>query len=258
MIQLHNKNCSTMSFRVVEHQLLSEETRPRNEIKFAISNADVESLRQALQLRANRVVFHRPVSVVRSIYFDDWQRSACHANLDGVGDRRKLRLRWYDSPLPVRDMFLEVKWRRYRATGKHRLHLQTDSSFAEGPFGQWTYRQMIDEFQRIAPDEFVRSLWPAVEPTVLVEYQREHFVSPDGQIRLTLDRDLTFYDQTSKHRISLSFPQRRHDLTIVEVKGPVGMERELREVLGSHKLRVGRCSKYVEGCRQLGLISLRD
>lgn len=253
MIQITPQNLSALSFRVLEQPSLQDDARPRNEIKFAIPHADVESLRQALQLRANRVVFHRPVSVVRSIYFDDWNRSACQANLDGIGDRRKLRLRWYDSPLPQRDMFLEVKWRRHRATGKYRLHLQTDVS----P-GQWTYRQIMQELQRVAPDEFMRSLWPGLEPTVLVEYRREHFVSPDGLIRLTLDRDLTFYDQTSKNQISLRFPQRRDDLIIVEVKGPVGMEHELRDVLGDHQLRVGRCSKYVEGCRLLGLITARD
>ncbi len=41
------------------------------------------------------------------------------------------------------------------------------------------------------------------EPTVLVEYKREHFIA--GDLRLTIDYDLAFYDQTGKQFLSTRF-----------------------------------------------------
>lgn len=247
LILIHN---GQPAIRIVEPKTMDTDQRARNEIKFAIRNPDLGSLRKLLESRGKRLCFNEHVSTVRSVYFDDWQLSACQANLNGVGDRQKLRLRWYDSILPQNKIVLEIKWRRHRATGKHRLHLQTNV-----PASELSYRTLRNELLRVAPDEFLRQLWQSTEPTVLVEYRREHFASPDGITRMTLDRDLAFYDQTSKNFISVRFPRYLRDLAMVEVKGPVGAENELRKAWAPFASRVGGCSKYVHGCRLLGLIS---
>ena len=41
------------------------------------------------------------VSLVSSIYFDDDQLNSCRESLAGVNRRTKVRLRWYDRPLPA-------------------------------------------------------------------------------------------------------------------------------------------------------------
>ncbi len=234
----------------------------RNEVKFVLPGADVGSLRKILEACGQRLAFGNNaradrsrvvVSTVRSVYFDDWTLSACRANLDGLGVRRKLRLRWYDRLLPARDLVLEIKWRRHRATGKHRLHLHSEQVLDEFSFGE-----MRAELLRLAPVEFLESLWQAAEPVVLVEYQREHFASPSGDIRMTLDHGLVFYDQFSKNELSVRFPRRLAELAIVEVKGPIGAELELRAALGPFAARVGGFSKYVAGCQLFGLVPSPD
>ena len=221
----------------------------RRETKFVFEDTDVKTIRAFLQGSTKRLVHNRPVSIVRSIYFDDVSLSACHANLDGLGSRRKLRLRWYDQMKPGVDCYLEIKWRENRVTGKHRMRIKSDT-----PISEMSYRRLYDELLSVVPERLLSDVVQYSEPIVIVEYKREHFASVDGRLRSTIDYDLKYYDQTGKHAISLRFPQSKPDFVVLEGKTPVGSERELREMFYPLQLRAQRCSKYVYGCATLGLV----
>ena len=226
-----------------------EDLARRSEVKYALNAADIGKLRSHLAGNCRRLIHNEPVSVVRSIYFDDERLSACRANLDGVGSRRKLRLRWYDSLQPQHDFYLEIKWRENKVTGKHRLHINSPD-----PLESLSYPDILRQLEDAVPEAFRCAMLKAPEPTVIVEYRREHFSSPDGSLRLTLDYDLTYYDQTGRRNVCTDFPCRLGDLVVVEGKVPVGHEADLRRQLHPYIPRANRCSKYVHGCRLLGLI----
>ena len=223
----------------------------RREIKYAYRQADIDRVRGVLETNCERLVYAGRVSTVRSIYFDDFRLSSAAANLDGVGRRRKLRLRWYDSLAPGRQVFFEVKWRRHEVGGKQRFGLTCGRDV-----GELTYdaiRQGLLAALPEGPAELLR-LYP--EPTVLVEYRREHFAAPtvgSGQLRLTLDYDLRFYDQGGRRRPTTDFGVPAHDLMVLEGKAPPGHERDLGALLHPLRPKATRCSKYVHGCRHLGL-----
>ena len=90
---------------------------------------------------------------------------------------------------------------------------------------------------------------------VLVEFKREHFHARDCDLRLTIDYEIAFYDQTGKSFLSTEFRQPFNDFVVVEGKTPVGRQRELRRVMYPFSARMTRCSKYVFGCQSLGLVS---
>jgi hypothetical protein len=221
----------------------------RREVKFTFMNADVEALRRLLEVNGRRQVFRREVSVVHSVYFDDVALSACRANLDGLGRRNMVRLRWYDRPLPANECFLEIKWRQGRVTGKHRLRVCSEQVLGTQP-----YRHILAQLTEAAPRPYLPFLVRYCEPVLLVRYRREHFVSPDAQMRVTIDYDITYFDQTGKQRISTSFGQRHEGLVVLEGKVPPGCELELRNFLYPFAGRAERCSKYVHGCERMGLI----
>ncbi len=110
----------------------------------------------------------------------------------------------------------------------------------------------------VLPGEHLGELFRSCEPAVIVEYKREHFVSNDGCLRVTLDYDLTFYEQVGKHAISVAFARRLNGLVVLEGKTPLGRESELRGLFYPLSVRMGRCSKYVHGCQMLGLIHDRS
>ena len=221
----------------------------RTEVKYTFDRADLGKLRAILSTRLRHVAHNGPVSVVRSIYFDDAPLTACRANIDGLGRRTKVRLRWYDSLRPKRKAYLEVKWRKSRITGKHRLHLDSAVDIQ-----QMSYRRLRESLAACLPSHFVPPFLDYQEPIVIVQYNRQHFVSPDKQIRCTLDYGLTFYDQVGKSRISTSFGTTMDDFVVLEGKTPIGSEWELRHLLHPLSRRAARCSKYVHGCRLLGHI----
>lgn len=234
---------------VIDESEARKDLAARRETKYVIEDIDVATVRSILEGNATRLVHNHPVSTVRSVYFDDYRLSACHANLSGLGNRRKLRLRWYDSLLPKEDGYLEIKWRSNRVTGKHRLKLRSHSPLSDLTYTQWHQRLI-----HAAPTRFVTDLLRYSDPIVVVEYKREHFASMDGRIRTTIDYDLRFYDQTGKQSVSLACPQAKHNFMVLEGKTPVGCEHELRSMLYPLQLRPQRCSKYVYGCQMLGLV----
>ena len=245
-------NATTKPFELVDVGTSRSDLTSRREIKYALPQMDVGKLQQLLGTNCRRLIHNNPVSVVRSIYFDDVRLSACRANLDGLGSRRKLRLRWYDSLKPGTDFFFEIKWRDNRITGKHRLQIR-----AAGGLANLTYSQIRHNLEAVIPDYLFRDMMINSEPIVIVQYNREHFASDDG-LRITLDYDLTYYDQTGRQMISTAFPRRLEGLVVLEGKTPVGREGELRRWLHPFSPRVGRCSKYVHGCCQLGLIQASE
>ena len=238
-----------LSFQLIDDGQSRSDLAERRETKFTFDRQDLEAIRRVLGSNCRRLVHNQPVSTVRSLYFDDARLSACHANLDGLGLRRKLRLRWYDQLLPGSDLFLEVKWRNNRVTGKHRLQLR-----ASEPVGEFHFASLLPELQKAAPGERLADLLANPEPVVVIEYQREHFASADGQLRVTIDYDITFYRQWGRQRLAMEFPLRMERLAVLEGKTPIGSERELLAMLHPLALRASRCSKYVYGCHLLGLI----
>ena len=239
------------AFRVVEDDVVRTDLASRREVKYVFPCGDVAKLRGLLNGSGRRLVHNKPVSTVRSIYFDDVQLSACRANIDGVSRRKKVRLRWYDSLAPGQDLFFEIKWRNNRITGKHRLQLQTQQPITDLP-----YRQIVDELLGVLPASFVGELLPSNEPIVIVEYKREHFESREANLRATLDYDLAFYDQTGKRHISTAFPYRLPNVVVLEGKFPVGCEQDLKNLLHPLSPRIAPFSKYVHGCHLLGLLPM--
>lgn len=225
----------------------------RRETKFPLHHADVVALQRVLESNCVPVFYNHAVSTVRSVYYDDPRLTACRANLDGVGQRTKLRLRWYDSPWPQHDFFLEIKWRDNRMTGKERLHLGSTDCLSSLPF-----RELSLRLQRVIPHSFQSEVLRRTDPVALVEYKRRHYVSRDGGIRITLDYDLAFYDQTGRLMPCADWPVREPGLVVVEGKTPPNRHSELSSLLYPFSPRPGRSSKYVLACRTLGLIPRSD
>ncbi|MDA7977545.1 MAG: polyphosphate polymerase domain-containing protein [Pirellulales bacterium] len=224
----------------------------RREVKYALPQMDIGKLRRLLEVNCQRLIHSGQVSVVRSIYFDDSRLSACRANLDGLGLRRKLRIRWYDTPMPGTKFFAEIKWRDNRATGKHRMQMCSDKPLAELSYEE-IRRGLVDSI----PEYLAADAARYHEPVVVVEYKREHFASSDG-LRITLDYDLRFYDQFAKRMISLTFPKPLEGFIVLEGKTPLGRESELRQWFHPLTPRATRCSKYVYGCREIGIIGSHE
>ena len=118
---------------------------------------------------------------MHSLYFDDASFSACYANLNGDGKRRKLRLRWYDTILAPKEFYCEIKWRNNRVTGKHRYQISSNEPIHDMEF-RWISRYLCEAM----PKTLIKDVVTYYEPVVLVQYKREHFVSHDNSLPINL------------------------------------------------------------------------
>jgi hypothetical protein len=247
----HSPRRPAPAFEVIDAGSSRADLKRRRELKFTLYRADVRKLRVLLEGSGRRQVHNEPISTVNSVYFDDANLSACRANLDGLGKRCKVRLRWYDSPQPAQSFFFEIKWRDNRVTGKHRLEIRASERLSE-----LSYSTIFSSLSAALPQDCQAALARYCEPTVLVRYQREHFATADGSLRATIDYNIVYFDQTAKRFISTAFAVPHEGLVVLEGKTPVGREHELRSLVHPLGARVGRCSKYVHGCQMLGLIRI--
>lgn len=236
-------------FRVVDSGEFRSDLALRREAKYALHGQDVGKARAILAGNLRRQIHNDRVSRVRSIYFDDPGLSCCRANLAGLPSRRKLRVRWYDSPLPGTTFFVEVKWRENQITGKRRHQIET-----ERPLSEWTCRRISQQIGESVSEGDRILAWQLTEPVVTVEYSREHFVSADGELRFTLDYDLRFVDQTGRHRIASGFATEATEFLLIEGKYAPGQDAEVKRLLHPLAPRISSSSKYVLGCELLGLV----
>ena len=221
----------------------------RREVKFALPNGDAAKVRSILDVNCQRIVHSGPSSMVNTIYYDDIRLSGCQENLDGVPRRAKVRLRWYDDDDRGGRVFFEIKRRVDSMVHKERLELR-----AHQPLGDLTYREILEELQRVLPDSAAEMLLARPEAILLTEYRREYFRAPGSRARITLDEDIVSYSQRGLRRPRKGFGTKGSELVILEAKIPKAAGEELRALLYPLEPYVTKSSKYVQGCLRLGLL----
>lgn len=85
----------------------------RREIKHIITPADAAAIRTNLSAVARpdpNAAQNGGYYLIRSLYFDDLQDTALHEKLDGVNQRKKYRIRYYNEDLSY--IVLECKIKR--------------------------------------------------------------------------------------------------------------------------------------------------
>lgn len=162
--------------------------RYRHELKYIINNGYYHILRSRLKA-AMKPDPHGENGVYRitSLYFDDIFRTAYNDKLLGLDVRKKYRIRYYGlSPSVIR---LEVKEKKGEMVCKRSVPL----SYEE--YGR-LIRGDADCFKQdsligTAGEEFyISHSLAALFPSVLVDYVREAYICPAGNVRITFDSSL--------------------------------------------------------------------
>jgi hypothetical protein len=221
-------------------------THYRREMKFACPGADPRKLFAILEPNTRPVAFGaEPVSRVSSLYFDDDRLASARESLHGVSRRVKLRLRWYDQPLPDGRVFFEAKRRAGAYIVKDRFALRLAASL-----GRVDALELVDRLAAVLPEPQATLLRLRPVPTTLVSYRRRHFRDPESGVRITVDWDIAGYDQLGGRRIARTFPAPLHDVVVIEAKASMVDEKHVTRLLYPLKPRVTRSSKYVQCCFQ--------
>ena len=207
-------------------------TELRYERKYLMDLADYRQVRSELLLHPCGLKVQHPDRRINNIYFDTHELNALQANLFGVQERSKHRLRWYgDSLLPAGPARWETKMKLNTLGAKS---VQTVNI---------PHNATIAEIGRLINDEVDRTA--QLIPVLLNSYKRSYFISADGKYRFTIDRDLEFTTISANQTTARRPFESRH--VIVELKYDREWDDDVSEVLDYLSLRQTKSSQYVTG-----------
>ncbi|MBK9453731.1 MAG: VTC domain-containing protein [Bacteroidetes bacterium] len=224
----------------------------RYERKYRVEDLSLPELLQIV--RDHPMSFRRlhPDRQVNNIYFDTDELHFFQENLAGVGQRQKLRLRWYgDDHLFAHDPVLEMKCKDNLLGQKFVVdaddfevadRLQLMQVAKTGIDNMW----QMDIAQQVAPT--LKAL--RLSPSLLNTYQRSYYATYNGKFRLTIDRAIHSYAFNARNE-----PNRlpvKDEAIVVEIKYESEHEAEFQHVGQRLPMRVGKNSKYVIGMLQVG------
>ncbi len=215
----------------------------RYELKLVVDAGMLEQARSWIRMHAEAFRTTYPTRFVNNLYLDTAELSNFNANLAGIAERRKLRLRWYGDLRPAADQsaVLELKIKNGQLGDKARWTLPGPLSLAG------TYDDLLRQLRAAAPSFWQPWLQQNTQPALVNRYRREYYATPDGVLRLTLDSDQAFYDQRLRVRPNLAQRLPSPNTAVIEIKAPPGDDQRLEQAMGYFPLLRTRNSKYVLG-----------
>ena len=214
----------------------------RHELKFLVSDAEIESIRLRLKPLMHPDIHQREgIYTVRSLYFDDLYDSCMRENEDGVDSRSKYRIRIYDGDDAVIKLEKKIKFRGM--TRKVEADISREDCLTYMSGGAPALRE---ESLRLEKEFYVQIRAQGMRPASIVEYERTAFVEPRGNVRITFDRNIsgctkcrTFLDKKIG-RVPL-LPKGNH---VLEVQYDELLPGYLSDVLDMGMLQRTSFSKY--------------
>ena len=160
--------------------------KPRHEWKHEITAADRLVLISRLSAIARRDVHGQNGRYkIRSLYFDDPRDTALREKIDGVARREKFRIRYYGGDASY--ICLEKKSKWDGLCGKRSVLLSTQEVLAllDGDL-DW----MPDSGRPLVQELYWKMKSNVLRPRTIVDYTRDAFVFPAGNVRVTLDYNI--------------------------------------------------------------------
>ncbi len=220
----------------------------RHEMKQVITGTDALVLRRRLGIVMQRDEHSRAGSyLISSLYFDNINDKALMEKINGINRREKFRLRCYnDDPSLV---FLEKKSKINGLCAKQRCVVdsaQVQRIIADG--ARWS----PEDGSGLLNELHLKMTTQGLRAKTIVDYKREAFVYPAGNVRVTLDSEV----RTSMHPQEFLDPDRlmlptRESGIILEIKWDEFLPDVIRGIVQPGDTRTESFSKYAV-CRVYG------
>ena len=175
---------------------------------------------------------HYPSRNVNSIYFDTYNYTSIRQNLDGVSNKKKIRVRWYGNKDIIANPVLEIKSKKGFETKKESSSIKELDNIKLSDLD--IIREKLNKKMKSKK---------IINPILTTHYEREYFVSLNGKIRATVDYNLKsiFLNNSTQIDIVKNFK----NICILEFKYSTSLDKYVRENLKDITLRLSKNSKFV-------------
>lgn len=161
--------------------------RLRHELKYHLDFMQYQSLRKKLGLVLQLDHHAGPDGRyhIRSLYFDDFRNSALFEKQAGVARRKKYRMRIYNYSDEFIKFERKTKLDHYVMKDWTRLTREEADKMIAGDV-----EFLADSEDRLLKAFYLECRRNLLRPVVLVDYHREAYVHPVGNVRITFDMGL--------------------------------------------------------------------
>lgn len=219
----------------------------RHEWKHEISYLDMLTLRQRLRAVAQpdgHAVDGR--YLIRSLYFDTPSDKALREKLSGVSRREKFRIRYYNGDTSIIHLEKKSKIGGLGNKQSESLSVPETTAILHGDLA-W----MMDSGRPLLQELHSKMKTQLLRPKTIVDYTREPFVYPPGNVRITLDYDIrTGLSCTDFLDPCVTIPAGDAPI-ILEVKWDAFLPSIIRDAVQLEGRRSSAFSKYAQ-CRIYG------
>ena len=180
----------------------------RKELKYLVKSNDFDIIKS----RINNVMFldknsNNGFYTIRSIYFDDYYNTFYNDNDIGINDRYKIRIRIYNGDDKI--IKLEIKYKKDGLTKKESTLISKDLCLRIMGGEQLDISDCND---KVLYKLYLEQKMYLLVPKIIVEYDREAYVNPIGNVRVTFDKNI----RVSKH-IERFFEENLYSVPILEL-----------------------------------------
>jgi len=184
---------------------------------------------------------------IRSLYFDNIDNQALHEKLGGVADREKYRIRIYNRSDRVIHLEKKLKRNDYIAKIKEPLtRAMTEAIVAGDPevLNVPDKPLLLEMYQKMKNER--------LQAKVIVDYLREAYIYPYGNVRITFDKELrTGLSSTDLFQPDLpTVSAFDTNLIVLEIKYDEYLPEFIRTAVQGENIHRQSNSKYVI-CRKL-------
>ena len=218
----------------------------REEKKYVLSYAEAERIYNKLKqiLPGDDVNGYEPY-MVRSLYFDSYYNDDYFDKLAGIKDRKKIRIRIYDTLAQTAK--LEVKQKEGGFQRKRSLTI-TKEEVEMLCKGECEF--LLKMNSQLAEDVYYIFQKETYKPKCIIEYKRRAFAVPTNNIRITLDSEIAV-SEGSLDIFDLSpaciVPVETRNKVILEVKYNNFLLSYIKDVLQLCDVPQESYSKYTTG-----------
>ena len=176
-----------------------------------------------------------PLRKVNSIYFDTHDYISIRQNLDGVSNKKKIRIRWYGNKNIITNPVIEIKSKKGFETKKESIGIKELDNLK---LSNLENLEIIKE--KLNTKLKTKKI---IYPILTTHYEREYFVSLNSKIRATVDYNLKsiFLSNLSQIDIVKNFK----NICILELKYSTNLDKYVRKNLKDISLRLSKNSKFV-------------
>ena len=219
----------------------------RHEIKHEINYSDLITIRQ----RLSAVAYPDPHTIdgkyfIRSLYFDNIADKALMEKINGLSRREKFRIRYYNGDTSVIHLEKKSKIDHLGKKQSAPLTAQQAKSIVDGDT-EW----MLSSEYPLVRELYSKMQTEGIAPKTIVDYTREPFIYPAGNVRVTLDYNIRSgmrcTDFLDPHCVTVPVS----DSIILEVKWDGFLPDIIRDAAALADRREGAFSKYA-ACRIYG------